>query len=138
MRMPLDVILARMLAGLHSAGFDDLVAAHLVVLRYPGPEDRRPSDLAAEAGMTKQAINYLLGQMERMGYLIRVADPDDQRSKRVHLTPRGDAAGQTIRATVAEIESELEREMGAESFDELRRLLSELNDTAFVAGGRPA
>ena len=132
MRMPLDVIVARMLAAVHAAGFDDLVAAHLVVLRYPGPENRRPSDLAAETRMSKQAMNYLLGQMEQMGYLIRVDDPEDHRSKRIHLTARGDAAGRTMREAVVEIESELERDMGAESFGQLRRLLAELNATSFV------
>ena len=35
-----------MLAGLHERGFDDLVAAHLNVLQYPGPESLRPSELA--------------------------------------------------------------------------------------------
>lgn len=132
MQMPLDVIVARMLAAVHAAGFDDLVAAHLVVLRYPGPENRRPSDLAAETRMSKQAMNYLLGQMEQMGYLIRVDDPEDHRSKRIHLTARGDAAGRTMREAVVEIESELERDMGAESFGQLRRLLAELNATSFV------
>ncbi len=132
MRMPLDVIVARMLDAVHAAGFDDLVAAHLVILRYPGPENRRPSDLAAETRMSKQAMNYLLGQMEQMGYLIRVDDPEDHRSKRIHLTARGDAAGRTMREAVVEIESELERDMGAESFGQLRRLLAELNATSFV------
>ena len=82
--------------------------------------------------MSKQAMNYLLGQMEQMGYLIRVDDPEDHRSKRIHLTARGDAAGRTMREAVVEIESELERDMGAESFGQLRRLLAELNATSFV------
>jgi hypothetical protein len=47
-RMPLDAIQRRMLDDLHQAGFDDLVNAHSAVLRYPGPEGRRPSELAAE------------------------------------------------------------------------------------------
>jgi DNA-binding MarR family transcriptional regulator len=131
--MPLDAIVARMLAALHAAGFDDLVAAHLAVLRYPGPEDKRPSDLAAQTRMSKQAMNYLLGQMEQMGYLIRVDDPEDHRSKRIRLTGRGDAAAHTMRQTVTEIESELEREMGAKHFGHLRGLLTELNETRFVS-----
>ena len=31
----------------------------------------RPSELYARTGMTKQALNYLLGQMEALGYLTR-------------------------------------------------------------------
>ena len=37
--------------------------------------------------MTKQALNYLLGQLEQLGYLTRETDSNDQRSKRVRLTP---------------------------------------------------
>jgi len=121
-----------MLAGLHDAGFTDLVPAHFAVLRYPGPENRRPLDCAAEAGMTKQAMNYLLGQLERLGYLTREDDPEDQRSKRIHLTERGDAAAQTIRETVRQIETEFEQEIGPQQFAQLRKLLVQLNATDTV------
>jgi DNA-binding MarR family transcriptional regulator len=134
MRMPVDAILARMLAGLHEAGFSDLVPAHLTILRYPGPENQRPSELASETRMTKQATNYLLGEMERLGYLTRDPDPDDHRSKRIHLTRRGDAAGQTIRQVVSQVETELEQELGTERFGQLRELLVALNDTRLVRG----
>lgn len=137
MRMPVDAVLARMLAGLHNAGFTDLVSAHLSVLRYPGPEGRRPSDVAAEARMTKQAMNYLIGQMERLGYLTRRDDPADQRSKRIHLTKRGHAAIRTIRATVGQVEDELERELGPEHFAQLRRLLIELNASSVIRERQP-
>jgi DNA-binding MarR family transcriptional regulator len=132
LRMPADAVVARILLDLHNAGFTDLVPAHFAVLRYPGPENRRPSELAAEAGMSKQAMNYLLGQMQRLGYLIRDDDPDDQRFKRVHLTERGHAVARTIRESVAAIESELEQEIGPAPFDQLRELLVQLNATRFV------
>ena len=134
MRMPMDAIRERMLSGLHDAGFTDLVPAHLTVLRYPGPENRRPSDLAAETRMTKQAVNYLLGQMEQLGYLTRTGDLEDQRSKRIHLTKRGHGALQNIRDTVGQIETGLRRELGSERFAQLRQLLVELNATDVVRG----
>src|SRR4051812_17129609 len=92
LRMPFETVRDRMLAGLHERGYTDLIAAHLNVLQYPGPENQRPSELASSTRMTKQALNYLLGQLEQLGYLSRRGDTDDQRSKRVHLTPRGHAA----------------------------------------------
>ena len=134
--MPLDAIRGRMLAGLHAAGFTDLVPAHFAVMRYPGPENQRPSEVAAEAGMTKQAMNYLLGQLEQLGYLTRSDDPDDQRSKRIHLTDRGHAAAQCIRATVAQIETELEQELGPRQFGQLRQLLTQLNATNTIGEHR--
>jgi DNA-binding MarR family transcriptional regulator len=144
LRMPADAIRARILVDLHKAGFTDLVAAHLAVLRYPGPENRRPSELAAGARMTKQAMNYLLGQMQDFGYLTRDDDPDDLRSKRVHLTERGHAAARAIRASVTDIEADLELALGPAQFDQLRQLLIQLNAISFVRHptddhrGRPA
>src|SRR5215216_3753580 len=85
-RRPTEAVHLRILREANAAGFSDVVSAHLAVLRYPGPNGRRPSDLAAEVGTTKQAMNYLLGQLEQLGYLDRREDPTDQRSKRVHLT----------------------------------------------------
>ena len=61
LRMPVDVVRQRMLERLHEHGFDDLVGAHLGVLQYPGPQGLRPSDLATQLRMSKQALNYLLG-----------------------------------------------------------------------------
>jgi DNA-binding MarR family transcriptional regulator len=116
-----------MLAGLHDRGFTDLVAAHVDVWRYPGPENQRPSELAAQTRMTKQALNYLLGQLEELGYLTRETDRDDQRSKRVRLTPRGRAATKAIYEIVQEVEDDWEQQLGPRKFGQLRRLLTQLN-----------
>jgi DNA-binding MarR family transcriptional regulator len=126
LRIPVDVIRARMIDALHEQGFTDLIPAHLIVLRYPGPDGRRPIEIAAQSGMSKQALNYQLGQLETLGYLQRLHDPEDHRSKRVHLTERGHAAMQTVRAAVSEVEAEWARELGAEDLEELRALLSRL------------
>src|ERR1700761_6154442 len=112
LRMPIDEIRVRMLAALHRKGFDDLIPAHLIVLRWPGPDGLRPVEIAAQSGVSKQALNYLLGQLEEGGYLERVAAPDDRRSKRVRMTKRGYDAGRAMRAEVARIEKEFARAYG--------------------------
>jgi len=127
LRMPFETVRERMLAGLHERGFNDLVAAHLDVFQYPGPENQRPSDLAKRARISKQALNYLLGQIERLGYLERRQDAEDQRVKRVHLTARGRAAVRAIREIVLEVEADWERELGPRRFAALRDLLEQLN-----------
>jgi len=58
LRVPFETVRDRMLAGLHERGFTDLVAAHLDVFQYPGPENQRPLQLATQTRMTKQALNY--------------------------------------------------------------------------------
>ena len=130
LRAPWEAVRDRMLAGLHARGFDDLTPAHLNVLQYPGPHRVRPSELATRTRMSKQALNYLLGQMEDGGYLQRRDDPDDQRSKRIELTDRGHRAVRAIREIVIEVESEWEHDLGAGEFAHLRRLLTRLNSAA--------
>jgi DNA-binding MarR family transcriptional regulator len=115
-----------MLAGLHDRGFTDLVAAHVDVWRHPGPENQRPSELAAQTRMSKQALNYLLGQLEQLGYLTREADSNDQRSKRIRLTAKGHAATKAIYEIVQEVETDWERQLGPRKFGQLRRLLTQL------------
>lgn len=127
--MPVDVIHARMLAALHESGFTEVIPAHMVVLRYPGPDNLRPVELAAQTGMSKQALNYLLGQLEEAGYLERVEDSGDRRAKRVRLAERGYAAAAVMRAAVAEVEAEFARACGEEDLEELRSLLVRLNTT---------
>lgn len=128
LRMPWELVRRRMLARLHERGFDDLDVPHLNLLLYPGPQGARPSELAARRGLSKQAVNYLLGELERLGYLERRADPEDRRSKRVTLTSRGELAAHTIRDAVRELERDWEAQLGTERFAQLRDLLLELNE----------
>ena len=125
-----------MLAGLHERGFTDLVAAHLDVFQYPGPDNQRPLQLAAQTRMSKQALNYLLGQLEQLGYLTRETDHDDQRSKRIHLTPRGHAATKAIREIVRDVETEWAQQLGPRKFAQLRGLLTQLYAIATPANDR--
>ena len=127
LRMPVEAVRQRMLERLHERGFTDLDTAHLIVLQYPGPQDTRPSELAARLRMSKQALNYQLGELERLGYLERQPDPDDKRSKRITLTQRGTSAVPVIRDAVSEIEREWEAALGTERFALLRNLLHDLN-----------
>jgi DNA-binding MarR family transcriptional regulator len=127
LRIPLEVIQRRIIEGLHEHGFDDLGPAHLPVLRYPGPDGKRPVELATEANMSKQAMNYLLGQLEALGYVERRDDPDDGRVTRVYLTERGDSTREVIRAAVREVESEWAKELGPRNLERLRTLLTQLN-----------
>jgi DNA-binding MarR family transcriptional regulator len=126
LRVPFETVRDRMLTGLHERGFTDLVAAHLDVFQYPGPQNQRPLELATKTRMTKQALNYLLGQLEELGYLTREPDSKDQRSKRIRLTPRGFAAGKAIREIVKELEAEWEHQLGRRKFAQLRGLLTQL------------
>ena len=130
LRVPFETVRDRMLAGLHERGFTDLVAAHLDVFQYPGPENQRPLELATQTRMTKQALNYLLGQLEQLGYLTREPDHTDQRSKRIRLTRKGHAVIEAIREIVQDVQAEWELQLGPRKFAQLRGLLTQLYEIA--------
>jgi DNA-binding MarR family transcriptional regulator len=130
LRVRLEEVQRRMLARLHEHGFDDLDPAHLTVFQYPGPQGTQPSELAARLGVSKQALNYLLGALERLGYLERQPHPDDQRARRIHVTARGVAVIAVIRDAVAEVEAAWSERLGPERFAALRDALAELNAPA--------
>lgn len=43
----------------------------------------RPGELAARAGLSKQATNAILRDLEAGGYITLVPDPDDGRARRI-------------------------------------------------------
>jgi DNA-binding MarR family transcriptional regulator len=127
LRVPWEAVQRHILERLHERGFADFDAAHLNVFQYPGPQGARPTELAARLRISKQALNYLLGELERLGYLERQPDPDDLRSKRVALTARGTSAIGVIRDAVSETETAWAQQLGPKRFAVLRDLLVELN-----------
>jgi hypothetical protein len=52
LRLPREVMVARMFEALNSHGFD-LTLTELSVFMFPGPEGRRPADLARQCNMTR-------------------------------------------------------------------------------------
>jgi hypothetical protein len=117
LRIPWEAVQRYMLERLHERGFDDLDAAHLNVFQYPGPQGARPGELAIRLRISKQALDYLE----------RRPDPDDLRSKRIALTPRGTSAVRVIREAVDEVETAWAQQLGPKRFSQLRGLLLELN-----------
>jgi DNA-binding MarR family transcriptional regulator len=130
LRIPWEAVQQHMLERLHQSGFDDFDAAYLSVFQYPGPQGTRPSELAARLRITKQALNYLLGELERLDYLERRPDPDDRRAKRIAFTPRGEAAVRVIRDAVMDVEARWTEQLGPKDFARLRTILLRLAATA--------
>jgi DNA-binding MarR family transcriptional regulator len=130
LRIPWEAVQRHMLERLHERGFDDLDVAHLNVFQYPGPQGARPTELATRLRISKQALNYLLGELERLDYLERRPDPDDLRSKRVALTRRGISAIDVIREAVGEVETAWAQQLGPKHFAQFRGFLLELSQFA--------
>lgn len=124
LRVPAQAIHRRIITELNAAGFDDLRLPHIAVLQFPGPDEVRPVTLAERAGMSKQAMNQLLGSLEGFGYIVRTGAPGEGGARIIRFTQRGHAAYAKIIATLREIEREWSGELGPKRFAQLKALLT--------------
>ena len=123
LRLPAQAIHRRIVSGLNRAGFPDLRLPHMAVLQFPGPDGIRPGVLAERAGISKQAMNQLLGSLEDYGYVMRSNDPHEGRARIIRFTKRGDAAYARIHDILRDIEGEWRAELGPQRFTQLKELL---------------
>jgi DNA-binding MarR family transcriptional regulator len=109
-----------------AAGFHDVTPAQFELFRFPGVDGMRPGEVAELAGLSKQAINDVLGQLESSGYITRDPHPEDGRARVVHLTDRGWELQRTSHETSRELEAEWARAIGEKRFAALRAALEDL------------
>jgi DNA-binding MarR family transcriptional regulator len=94
----------------------------------------RVVDLARKAGISKQAVSKVLGELADQGLIELVPDPHDKRAKLARFTPRGFAAIQHGLGVLASLEQELAQKIGPRRMralgEALTALLAELEAPA--------
>jgi DNA-binding MarR family transcriptional regulator len=141
----LDVVLAALFAGLalnervterlHAAGFADVRFSHGFVFQHLVPGPLPVGALARRMGVSQQAASKAAGELERLGYVERVADPEDARVRRLALSERGRAAVAAGREAREAVADELAEALGSRRAATLRRALL---DALAAAGGLDA
>lgn len=124
---------ARAIAKLHERGHQGLTLAHTALLPHLDLEGTRITTLAERAGMTKQGMGQLVSDLERQGYVVRVADPTDARAVLVRFTDAGWQFLRDAHAVKRELETAYASILGAERLDALREALQAIVDDG--AGG---
>jgi DNA-binding MarR family transcriptional regulator len=122
-----DDLLEEMYHRVAAAGYPGLRPSHGCVFRYLDVDGSRLAELAERSGMTKQAFGEHVANVEALGYVERVADPQDGRAKLVVPTPRGREALILGRQVFADLEREWEEAIGAERVRGLRETLQEIH-----------
>ncbi len=89
-------------------------AAHIHITRHLGLQGSRLQELAASAGMSKQAMGKLVDQCEAWGLVTREADGRDGRAKLVCFTPAGLAWLRGFQRAVVQAETELKQAVSPE------------------------
>lgn len=129
-----------MIARLAKAGLDMLAPRHLPVLRTLDPAaGTRASDIARDAGVTRQAIAQVVAELERFGIVGQHPDPTDARAKIVRYTPSGLRGYRRALKVFTDLEREQVRRLGADRVTALKLDLRTLaNSNAAITENRPA
>jgi DNA-binding MarR family transcriptional regulator len=114
--------------AVRSAGFDDLTLAQARIGQRLNREGIRVTDLAEQAGVTKQTAGALVDELEADGYVARKPDPADARARLVVLTDRGEELCATAAAEMARVETEWRSHLGPQAYDGLRAALVSLRE----------
>ncbi|MEO6014309.1 MAG: MarR family transcriptional regulator [Devosia sp.] len=97
------------------------------LLRLVSPQGTPQNQLSEMLGLSKQAVQQSLDQLERLALIRREVDPADKRAKRVQIT----AAGIAALAARDEAERTAERAardiLGKKRFGQLRKALRKLS-----------
>jgi DNA-binding MarR family transcriptional regulator len=91
-----------------------VTAAHIHITRHLALAGSRLTDLATQAGMSKQAMGDLVDQCEAWGLVKREADSRDKRARVVRFTPTGLAWLAAFEQAVAQADQEFRNEVGAD------------------------
>lgn len=114
-------------------GFAEVRYVHLTVMRNMNVAGTRLTELAARAGITKQAMGQLVDDCESLGIVTRRVDPHDSRARLIAFTPRGRALLERVDRAITEAEAEMEAAVGKRAFSQVREALA-----TYVASGAAA
>ncbi len=108
--MTRDVLVPLALSNL--AARDQVGAAHIHITRHLALKGSRLTDLASNAGMSKQAMSDLVTQCEAWGLVTRELDAYDKRAKKVMFTADGLLWLGAFERAVAQAETEFRAAVG--------------------------
>lgn len=116
---------ARILRDLAERGLGDIKQEYSRLFQYPPIDGMRPADLAKRIGVSKQALNHLLGQLEKLRYLQRRREQGNGHIA-IYFTKRGWLVLESIIATMRQLEADWQRQLGKQRFSDLKEALKEL------------
>lgn len=111
------------LSYLKQRGYPMLSASHTHVLRTMRLEGARVTDMAEQAGISKQAMSKLVAAFEQHGFVEWRTNPNDGRSRMVYATPAGRQLLAHGVAALQRAEDEYFGELTADERETLRNLL---------------
>ena len=127
-----EAVEQELFSRLSEAGYPELRPTHGCVFGTIGNGGDRLTVLAERARMTKQAVGDVVSELESLGYVERVPDPNDGRAKIIRLTDRGQSSWELGYKIFDEIERGWEERYGAERVRAMIDLMREIVGDVFA------
>lgn len=110
---------------LRAAGMPGLSRTQSLIMTNVADGVTRPAELARRLGISRQAVQQLLADMQQRGLLELADDPADARAKIIRYSSRGVQIGEITVRALEHLDDEIERRLGSKALTELRRILLE-------------
>ena len=99
---------------------------HCAVLELAGPGKFSQLELAERIGVTPSVVVDMLDELEALGAIRRVPQPEDRRRRFIELTPAGRELGQQAGRAAHAVDAELSRGLDPELAEALRTALTRM------------
>lgn len=119
---------ARFTEEMVAAGHGWYAEARSSVTPYIGAKGVRQADLVRAVGLTKQAVQQLVDDLEKEGIVERRPDPKDRRGKIVAFTDKGASAQRDADRVKLVVEAEFRQKLGETDYAQLFELLGRLGE----------
>ena len=106
-------------ARLHDHGWPDVNRPQSMVMTNIVSGIVRPSDIARNLGVSRQAIHSTIGQMVKLGIVQMEVDPADRRHMIVSLTDLGTRMRKDAQRSMDELTAQIAAVLGQDKFDAL-------------------
>ena len=124
-------LIDRLHAELAERGHPDLRPVYGFAMQAVGVQGASASEVGRRLGVSKQAAGKTIDRLAAIGYVERVDDPRDGRSKLVRLTPRGIDSLRQSAEIFERLRADWVRQLGA---DRVRVIESSLRTVVPAAG----
>jgi DNA-binding MarR family transcriptional regulator len=109
---------------LQARGWEHVTRPQSMVMANVVVGVHKPSDIARNLGISRQAVHTTINQMVALGMLELRDDIDDRRAVIVAVSEKGRAMGRDADAAVLAMTAELRRRLGSRNVDNLIKAFS--------------
>jgi DNA-binding MarR family transcriptional regulator len=110
--------------GLQRAGYRPRTRTQTMILIHISNGVTRAAELARGLGVSRQAIQQQINDLEEDDLITQIPDPSDKRANRIVFSERGASLINQALATLRQSEQTLAMRLGYETVSQLRRALS--------------